>query len=177
MPSPINPPAIINQAYEIVPVDQLRVHPRNANQGDMGAIHESISENGFFGAVIAQRSTGYVLAGNHRLMSAEVSGIVSLPVIWVDVDDERALRILLADNRTTRLGNDDPAKLAGLLTELAASSSSLAGTGYDREDLDELMKDLAGNAAVDPTHTEGDASELVPSGVCPHCGKAISIKK
>jgi len=32
-----------------------------------------------------------------------------VPVIWADVDDAEAARIMPADNRTTRLGFDDPA--------------------------------------------------------------------
>jgi hypothetical protein len=34
----------------MVPVDSLETHPRNVNQGDIGAIYESIGANGFYGA-------------------------------------------------------------------------------------------------------------------------------
>jgi ParB-like chromosome segregation protein Spo0J len=57
---------IINQEYELVPTGRLRPHPRNVNRGDLAVIAESIAQNGFYGAVVAQRSTGYILAGNHR---------------------------------------------------------------------------------------------------------------
>jgi hypothetical protein len=118
---------ILNQTVETVAVTDLKTHPRNVNQGDLGAIHESITANGFWGTIVAQRSTGYVLAGNHRLMAAQQAGATEVPVAWVDVDDEAALRILLADNRTTRLGQDDPNVLAELLQELAASDAGLTG--------------------------------------------------
>ena len=54
------------QAYELVAPRALRPHPRNPRRGDVDAIEESIAENGFYGCVVAQRSTGYILAGNHR---------------------------------------------------------------------------------------------------------------
>jgi DNA modification methylase len=133
---------IINDGMELVPLDRLSLHPRNVNQGDLGAIHESVGTNGFYGAIVAQRSTGHVLAGNHRLMTAQQAGASEIPVIWVDVDDTEALRILLADNRTTRLGTDDTAGLADLLQELLADTGTLAGTGYDADALDELLADL-----------------------------------
>lgn len=133
---------IINQgASKLVPVADLTPHPRNVNQGDLGAVYESILENGFYGALVAQRSTGYVLVGNHRLAAAKEAGLEKVPVVYVDVDDQRALKILLADNRTARLGMDDEAALAEVLKELAGGGG-LAGTGYDGDDLDALIKRL-----------------------------------
>jgi hypothetical protein len=41
----------ISQEYAMVPVDALETHPRNVNQGDIGAIYESIGANGFYGAI------------------------------------------------------------------------------------------------------------------------------
>lgn len=131
-----------------VALAKLREHPRNANEGDVGAIAASIEAHGFYGAVIVQRSTGFVLAGNHRLKVAQQAGAASLPVQYVDVDDETALRILVADNRTTRLGRDDDVLLSALLTELAATPAGLDGLGYDGDDLDRLLGDL--NRAAEP---------------------------
>lgn len=134
---------VLNQSVEMVPVGALRLHPRNVNNGDVGAIHESIKHNGFYGTIVAQRSTGYVLAGNHRLQAAQHAGAAEVPVVWVDVDDDHALRILLADNRTTRLGSDDPEALARLLQEIADTAGTLDGTAYSGDDLDELLRDLS----------------------------------
>jgi hypothetical protein len=58
------------------------------------------------------------------------------------VDDDRALRILLADNRTTRLGADDPAALAELFREILVDTGTLAGTGFDGDALDEILADI-----------------------------------
>lgn len=61
---------LLPQRYEMRAVDSLQPHPQNANEGDVGAIVESIDENGFFGAVLVQASTGRILAGKHRWASA-----------------------------------------------------------------------------------------------------------
>lgn len=121
------PPGVdIDQEYELVEVDRLKEHPQNPRRGVEDAIDESIEVNGWYGAVIAQKSTGYILAGNHRYRVAVRRGAESVPTIWRDVGDATALRILLADNRTADLGDYDE----DLLTELLESLETLDGTGY-----------------------------------------------
>jgi ParB-like chromosome segregation protein Spo0J len=148
-------------AGEMVPLGELTEHPRNANMGDLGAVIQSIEANGFYGALVVQRSTGHVLAGNHRLKAARSVGLERVPVHYVDVDDERALRILLADNRTTRLGMDDDTAIATILLELASTTEKLEGTGYDGEDLDALLRSISDGE----DHAYG--REKV---TCPECG-------
>lgn len=159
-------PRILNQETVAVPVDSIRAHPRNPNQGARPAIRESIEGNGFWGSLIVQRSTGYILAGNHRWEEAKEAGYTELPVTYVDVDDALALRILLADNRTGRLGADDPAALADLLQEIHADAGSLFGTAYTREDLDALLEQLSpeppgAGGAEDDNYTEQYAVMVV----------------
>lgn len=124
---------------ELVSVSSLSCHPDNPRVGDVSVIVESIKSNGWYGTVIAQRSTGFVLAGNHRLKAAREYGLDSVPVIWLDIDDDRALRILLADNRTSDLASYDDTVLARLLEDLNASSEGLIGTGFDDSFLAELL--------------------------------------
>jgi hypothetical protein len=121
----------INQEYEVVKIDGdfdvIREHPDNPNRGDEAVIDESIDVNGWYGAVTAQKSTGYIVAGNHRYRVAKAKGMKEIPVIWKDVDDESALRIMLADNQTARRADPDEEKLTALLQSLP----DLGGTGYD----------------------------------------------
>lgn len=131
----------VTQKYRTAPVGSLIQHPRNPRQGDIGAIHESIDANGFYGAILVQKTTGHVLAGNHRLQAAIASGATRVPIIEIDVDDKTALRILTADNRVNDLAGYDKDALAALLTEIA-STDSLHGTGFDGDDLDHLLSDL-----------------------------------
>lgn len=150
---------ILNQETVTVPIDAVQPHPRNVNEGDIGAIHESITHNGFFGSLIVQRSTGYILAGTHRHRAAQQAGYPEVPVTYVDVDDATALRIMLADNRTARLGRDDPAELAALLQEIHAEAGDLAGTAFSADDLDDLLKSLTPAGADDWGNTLGGLAD------------------
>lgn len=125
-------------------VDSLREHPQNPRQGDLGAVIEAITTNGYIVPVVAQTSTRIVIDGNHRLKAARSLGMVEIPVVWVDVDDETSLRHLLAANRTNDLASWDETALAAILTDLAQQTTAgLAGTGYDGVALDALLADLA----------------------------------
>ena len=67
-------------------------------------------------------------------------GWKEIAVTFIDVDDEAAARIVLADNRTADLGSYDHVELAEILQTLPA----FEGTGYTGEDLDDLMQEVAG---------------------------------
>ena len=102
-----------------------------------------MSANGWYGALIVQMSTRHVLIGNHRLIVVQQAGSPLVPVIWVDVDDVRALRILAVDNRSTRRGHDRRDAVIDVLTSLAMTNEGLTGTGYDGDDLDAMLADQA----------------------------------
>lgn len=117
---------MVQQEYEVVAIDEVHPHPDNPNSGDLDLIGESISENGWYGAVIVQRSSGRILAGNHRWAAARAAGATEIPVIYKDVDDVVALRILLADNETARQAVVDMDQVSSLLRRLG----SVKGTGF-----------------------------------------------
>jgi ParB-like chromosome segregation protein Spo0J len=130
---------IVPQSYEMVAVGDLKPHPKNARKSDNAAIDESIASNGFFGAVCVQRSTGFILAGKHRWERAQTAGIDHIPVLWLDVDDKAALRILSADNRVLDKAGYDEEALAKLLTSIQSECGSLEGTGYTPEDYSDII--------------------------------------
>lgn len=133
---------VINEDTTLEPLENLTPHPRNPRKGNTQAIAASIEETGFYGHVIAQRSTGYILAGNHRYQAAKQAGATTIPVTWVDVDDKQALQILLADNRTSDVAEYDDQALAELLKELQAQSTNLDAIGYTGDDVNRALKTL-----------------------------------
>ena len=132
----------LEQDARVVPIDSVRPHPRNVNKANSDAIGENFKVNGYYGFIVVQRSTSYILAGNHRHRTAKEQGATHIPVSFIDVDDETALRILLADNRLTRLGHDDSDALADLLQSIRDDQESLLGTGFDDGALQELLHEL-----------------------------------
>jgi len=143
----------MNTEYEIVPVGKLRQHPDNPRRGSVSTIKDSIESNGFYGAVVAQRSTGRILVGNHRYQAAQELGMAELPVIWVDVDDQQAQRLMQVDNRSTDVASYDDQILLSILEALP----SLDGTGYDTDDLLDLAARSEGIASL------GSGEPLDPS--------------
>lgn len=135
---------IINQEIVETKVSELKVHPDNPRQGNVDDIANSIEVNGFYGVIVAQKSSGYVLAGNHRLKAAKAQNATKIPVAFVDCTDEQAKRIMLADNRLSDLSTYSEEILAGLLKELSESDLGLDGTGYDESFLDELAGIVSG---------------------------------
>lgn len=128
-----------NLKTEYVTLTKLTPHPRNVRQGDVGAISQSLTEHGQYRPIIVQRSTGQIIAGNHTYKAAKALGWKQVAVNYLDVTDEQALRILLVDNRTNDLATYDDNALTELLASLAATDQTLTGTGFDGDDLDDLL--------------------------------------
>ena len=135
---------------QTLPITDLNLHHKNARIGDVDTIKGSMVANGVYKPIVVNKGTytgrpNEVLAGNHSLKAmrqlAEENPTdprwQTIAVWLVDVDEERATRILLADNATADKGTYDQ---AGLLELLEAVDHDLDGTGYDYADLDELQE-------------------------------------
>lgn len=156
-------PKIINRTEERVHPDNIQPHPANPNDGDVAAIAESIRQNGFYGRIVVRDSTGKILAGEHRWRAAQEVGLAEVPIERVECDDETAMRILLADNRTAEKAEREQGQLADLLEHLDTTDDRLHGTGYSGDDLDELLDDLdrlPGDDVDDPGAETSRAEEL-----------------
>lgn len=131
---------VLEQEYRsAIPVGDLTEHPDNPRRGDDASVAESIEATGFYGAIIVQKSSGRVLAGNTRYRSMVAAGAGTVPGIVVDCDDATATRIMLVDNRTSDRATYDDAVLADLLTSVRDLQGDLIGTGYDEVDLELLL--------------------------------------
>lgn len=125
----------------VVPIDTVELSPRNPREGDVGAIVESLRRFGQQKPIVVQDSTGYVVAGNHLLRAAQALGWTEIAVNRVAMSDRDAKAFMIADNRTADLGSYDQDVLGAMLKELAIDED-LAGTGYDAEDVDEMLAHL-----------------------------------
>ena len=152
---------------ETVPLIKLNHYAKNPRRGDVQAIKGSIVANGIFRPVIVNKGTytekpNEILAGNHTVKAIrelaeenpDDARWQQVEVWMVDVDAERAARIVLADNRTADLGSYDNEELLGLLNMM---DGDLDGTGYDEEYLDSLeeMVELE-NSTQDPNDEDAE---------------------
>lgn len=130
--------SIIANETKIVPINSLKPYDKNPRIGDVGAIAESLEENQQYRPIVVQKSTQKILAGNHTWQAAKFLGWETIAVVFVDVDDTHAAKIVLADNRTNDLASYD----AKMLTEVLASLPDVAGTGYSQSDLEVLLDQI-----------------------------------
>lgn len=143
-----------------IPVKDLHLFYKNPNVGNVEEIAKSLKVNGLYRAIVVNAGTHTgrpmeVLAGNHTLKAARELGWETITAHVLDVDEDQAKRIVLADNRTAELGQIDPE----ILLELSRDLDDLEGTGYSTEDLDALIVD-------EPVELLGDEDD-VPEQVVP----------
>lgn len=155
---------MISQSYRsAVPITDLTPHPANPNQGDVGLVGSLFEANGFAGAVLVQKSTGLIIDGETRWRAAKDKGMTTIPVMFLDVDDDTRDRLLAEWNESGRVGRNDETKLLALLTGLNATPRGLDGTAHDGDDIDDLLYKLRGNE--DPGEPDSDSSGGSGSGL------------
>lgn len=105
----------------VIDLGTLHADPSNArihDQRNKAAIAASIDRHGFLGAVVVEKGTGRILAGNERTQQALAAGMTEgvvvkydpqrqVPVIMADLDGAEADRFALTDNRTAELADWD----------------------------------------------------------------------
>ncbi|GGM77085.1 methyltransferase [Longimycelium tulufanense] len=127
-----------------LPLAALAIYHRNPRRGNVAAIAASLTKLGQYRPIVVNNGTktgrrNEILAGNHTYLAARQLEWATIAAVVIDVDDDTAARINLADNRTADLGGYDDR----ILLELLADLPDLDGTGYDPGDLDALEKALA----------------------------------
>jgi len=123
-----------------IEIGNLKPHPQNVRQGDIGAIADSLKSHGQYRPIVVQKKTNQILAGNHTFLAAKQLGWTEIAATFIDCDNETGLRILLADNKANDLASYDDVALLGLLQELAVSKDGLDGTLFTGDDIDDLAK-------------------------------------
>lgn len=169
----------------LVPISAVSMHPDNPKEHDLGAIAASIARFGQQVPILVQKSTGWIVAGNGRWEALPFVGELEttldlgpgspwthVAAVFSDLSDLEAKAYAIADNRTHDLGggyNDE--KLAALLTELGAAGE-LTATGYDADDLDNLLASLRPMIPTgDPMPADPDLGAEVRIEI--NCGRAF----
>lgn len=130
----------------VMDIDAIHPHPRNARQGDIGAISESLTAHGQYDPLKYRAETGEIIVGNHRWKAAKALGWTKIAAIPLAVDDETAIKILLVDNRMSDLASYDTEALMELLQEYGVED-----TGYDADAFDRMKEDVTSPLVTDRT--------------------------
>lgn len=129
-------PIIQEPESDLVSIDLLKPHPLNYRthpDDQIEQLTQSIEQHGFFRKVVA--ANDYTILAGHGLVQAALAlNLPRVPVVKLPIepDSPAALRILVGDNETTRLGEVDDRALTGLLKKIKDSDQyGLEGTGFD----------------------------------------------
>ena len=117
------------------PIDSAKPYPKNPRRGDMEQIKASLKSHGMYSAIQVQKSSGFIIAGEHRWRALKEGGSPVAPFVVMDVDDDEARVMRLRDNRVTDLAEYDRPILLEELTAVGA----LEDTGWSELDLTDLQ--------------------------------------
>jgi hypothetical protein len=125
----------------------LKYYHENPRRGNVEKVAESLKNNGQFKPIVVNRGTytgrpNEILAGNHTAKAARSLGWTRINVMWVDVDEDRARAIVLADNGSTDDATYDVQILSKLLDDQKSSVGNLVGTTYNDETLNKLLVEI-----------------------------------
>jgi hypothetical protein len=138
-----------DRAATYVHPGKLRAWSRNPRKGKpVAEVAESIKRFGFAAPIVA-RMDGTVIAGHTRLEAALSLGLDRVPVRFLDLDEQEAAALALADNRLSELAEWDADGLSGILAELEQASVPIDGLGWDAEALRDLLG--SGEPTTEPT--------------------------
>ena len=134
-----------------VSIDSIQPHPESPRSGDIALIASSLATHGQFRPLTVNTRDNRILKGNNTYAAAKKLGWKKIAVVMVDVDDQHARRILIADNRAADLATYN----VHTLLETFSQIGSVEGTGFELEDLKALSEDQPTEETKEPPKEVG----------------------
>jgi hypothetical protein len=125
---------------ELVPIAELRPNPRNPNKHSEEQVERlmaALSRDKQTRPVLARRANQMLIAGHGVHTAARRLGWTEISVIFLDVDQANADRIMLADDRLSNLSELDDRRVADLMKEIG--QGDWLSTGYSVEEANKLF--------------------------------------
>ena len=127
-------------------------NPRTHSDAQVAKLAASIVEFGWTNPVLVDGSHG-IIAGHGRLAAARKLGLAEVPVIELGhLSPAQKRAYVIADNRLALDAGWDEEMLAAELAELSEAGYDLDLTGFDADELSDIM-------SGEETTTEGETDE------------------
>ena len=131
------------EAYQLKDIETLKPHPKNYKkhpEDQLKHICRSIEENGIYRNIIIS-SDDVILAGHGVVQACKKLNIKSVPTLKLNIasTDQKATKLLTADNEVSHLGEVDERALSDVLKDILDNTGDLLGTGYDEMMLSNLL--------------------------------------
>ena len=127
-------------------------NPRN-NAEAIKQVAKSIERFGFASPIVARQADGRIIAGHTRHAAALKLGLEDVPVRFLDIDEQKASALALADNKIGEIATWNDDTLSEILAELEQDGFDLDGLGWSDDELDGLLD------SMQPEEPEAEADE------------------
>lgn len=147
------------------PIDSVKQHPDNPNNGDVEAVIESIQVNGFNGVITVDKATNTIVAGHTKWAALHALGSPVAPMIFQEWDeDEDVYRFLIGDNEVGKLAKMDTGLELRILKLLKDTQKGLIGTGVSPDSYLRKLSEAA-NVKVEVPKSTGFGTGTAPVGI------------
>ena len=154
-------------------------NPKQHSEEQIKKIASSIIEFGFKVPIIIDRNN-VIIAGHGRYEAAKKIGLKEVPVIIADdLTPAQVKAFRIADNKVTE-SDWDLESLATELTQLKEFNYDLELTGFDEEEVQSLIDDLAIDDFFEekPHDSVSEKEDKdTTTVVCPQCGFIFEVEK
>jgi ParB-like chromosome segregation protein Spo0J len=152
---------------EIKKINKKHINPapynprKNLKPGDpeYEKLKRSIEEFGFIEPLVWNKRTGNLCGGHQRYKILLARGDEEFECSVVDLDLQREKALNLALNKVT--GDWDGAKLKDILADLDDGLFDMSLTGFDNDEIEELMTQYFKPADIDDLLSELDMSKAI----------------
>lgn len=147
-------------------------NPRN-NEEAVDEVAQSIQRFGFGAPLVVRLATRTIIAGHTRYKAAKKLGHTRVPVRFLDLSEQEAEALALADNKLGELADWDEGMLHGLLKDLASQQVEVTGLGWDNDELSKIL--MGGNTPPAPSSSSREPLPLLPGSVHLHQGDSAVV--
>lgn len=129
---------------EVKEIELISLHPWEGNprlnEHAVAAVAESILSFGFNVPILCDQNLT-IVAGHTRWKAAQKLGMMKVPVIVVEMTDEKRRAFAIADNKTAEIADWDFPKLREVLEELRSEDIDIKSLGFSDEEIRRLLLD------------------------------------
>jgi hypothetical protein len=132
-------------AAQWVALDRVHAWPKNPHPPqpkEVRNVARSVKRFGFGAPLVARLANGELIAGHVRLLAAKLLKLQTVPVRFLDLPEDEAHVLALADNKlaSNRERDWEDDAVSEILDDLEERGIELAiGTGFDDEEIDKIL--------------------------------------
>ena len=145
---------------ERIALDKLVPYEKNVKihtKRNIETIKNSLREFGQTKPIVVRKQTMEILCGNGTYQAAQAIGWTEIDCHVIDIDEEKAKALMIVDNRSSELSENDEKNLLDMLQNMDKDMLDL--TGYDDSELDKMLQFHEGTLFDDEDKKKKDKKE------------------